>query len=107
MIVVQVYIKIKRAMINDFITATIENASNSIQEPGIIRFDFLQQEDDPQSFLLTEVYEDDQAALDHKKTTHYNLWRETVADMMEIPRNGVRYHPVFPSMLDSWRSGNG
>ena len=106
MVIVQVYIRVKESTIDDFVSATIDNAKNSIKESGIIRFDFLHCDDDPQSFLLTEIYEDDQAALDHKKTTHYNHWRENVADMMDAPRNGVRYHPIFPVGLGSWRSAN-
>ena len=106
MIIVQVYIRVKEKEINQFISATIENAQKSIHEPGIIRFDFMQEVDDPQSFLLTEIYKDVDAPGEHKKTAHYLIWRERVADMMAEPRKGIQYHAIFPSEEIGWKSTN-
>lgn len=79
-----------------FREATIENARNSVQEPGVIRFECIQQSDDPARFLLVEIYRSPQAVADHKETAHYQLWRDTVASLMAEPRSSVKYSPVFP-----------
>ena len=104
MVIVQVYVRVKEKDIDAFIKATIENASNSIKEPDINRFDFMQENEDPGSFLLTEIYANERAPKDHKKTDHYLKWRETVADMMDKPRKGVTYHEIFPKELRHWSS---
>jgi (4S)-4-hydroxy-5-phosphonooxypentane-2,3-dione isomerase len=96
MIVVQVYVKVKEKDISSFIEATKENAFNSLNEKGIHRFDVQQNLDDPQQFLLTEIYEDKNATLDHKKTAHYDKWRKVVENMMTEPRYSVKYNKVFP-----------
>lgn len=96
MVIVHVHIHVKPEVLDDFIEATIENARNSLREPGIARFDFIQNLDDPTKFVLIEVYRtpDDPAA--HKETAHYNIWREKVANMMAEPRRSVKYANVFP-----------
>jgi (4S)-4-hydroxy-5-phosphonooxypentane-2,3-dione isomerase len=95
--IVQVYIRVKPDYIQDFLEATMENAYNSRKEPGVTRFDFLQQTDDPTRFLLTEVYKDDEAPKKHKETTHYQKWRDTVDGMMAEPRQGVKYTNLSPT----------
>jgi (4S)-4-hydroxy-5-phosphonooxypentane-2,3-dione isomerase len=95
--IVQVYIRVKPDYIQDFLEATMENAYNSRKEPGVARFDFLQQTDDPTRFLLTEVYKDDEAPKKHKETTHYQKWRDTVDGMMAEPRQGVKYTNLSPT----------
>ena len=106
MVIVQVYVRVKEKVIDQFIEATIENAKKSIREPGVIRFDFMQEENDPQSFLLTEIYKDANSPAAHKNTSHYLIWRESVADMMEKPREGVKYHAIYPSKEKNWVSLN-
>ena len=96
MLIVHVHVKVKADCIDDFITATVENASNSIQEHGIARFDVVQQQDDPTQFILVEVYHSEEDAARHKETSHYKEWRDTVADMMAEPRKGVKYDNIFP-----------
>jgi quinol monooxygenase YgiN len=96
MLVVQVRVHVKPEYIDAFRKATIANASQSVQEPGIARFDFIQQEDDPSRFVLVEVYRDAQAPAAHKETMHYQTWRDTVTVMMAEPRTSVKYHTVFP-----------
>jgi (4S)-4-hydroxy-5-phosphonooxypentane-2,3-dione isomerase len=96
LIIVNVYSKVKPDSIEDFRKATLENAKNSINEPGIVRFDFLQQEDDPSSFLLVEIYKNDDAIAKHKQTPHYAIWREKVENMMIQPRKSTRYNAIFP-----------
>ena len=77
--------------------ATIENASNSVQETGIARFDVIQQADDPTRFILVEVYKTPEAPAAHKATAHYLRWRDTVAEMMAEPRQGIKYANIFPN----------
>ncbi|MBP8130777.1 MAG: antibiotic biosynthesis monooxygenase [Candidatus Hydrogenedentes bacterium] len=79
-----------------FKAASIENARNSVQEPGIARFDVIQQQDDPARFLLVEVYRTPEDPAKHKETAHYAKWRDTVADMMAEPRKGTKYANCFP-----------
>lgn len=96
MIVVHVHVHVKPECIEAFREASVENARNSVQEPGVARFDVLQQSDDPSRFILVEVYRDEQAPAAHKATAHYAKWRDTVADMMAEPRASVKFSNVFP-----------
>ena len=97
MLVVAVHVHVKPDCIEAFRKATVENASNSVQEPGIARFDVIQQADDPTRFVLMEVYKTPEATARHKETAHYARWRDTVADMMAEPRTSVKYSNVFPA----------
>jgi quinol monooxygenase YgiN len=97
MLVVQVYIHVKPEFLDAFIQATIANASNSIQEPGIALFDFYQQADDPTRFTLIEAYRTAEAPAQHKETAHYLKWRDTVTDMLVEPRTSVKYTNIFPT----------
>jgi autoinducer 2-degrading protein len=96
MVILQVFIQVKAEHVEAFKLATIENARNSAKEPGIARFDFLQQEDDPARFMLSEVYRDAEAVVAHKETPHYLKWSEQTADMFAVPRSRTRYVNVFP-----------
>jgi (4S)-4-hydroxy-5-phosphonooxypentane-2,3-dione isomerase len=96
MLIVLVHVHVKPECIAAFRETTLENARNSVREPGIARFDVIQQNDDPNRFILIEVYRDEQASAAHKDTAHYLKWRDTVAAMMAEPRKGVRYANVFP-----------
>jgi (4S)-4-hydroxy-5-phosphonooxypentane-2,3-dione isomerase len=96
MLIVHVFVHVKPDQIEAFLTATLENARNSLQEPGIARFDILQQQDDPTLFVLIEVYQTLEDPARHKETAHYQKWRDSVADMMTEPRSSVKYANVFP-----------
>jgi quinol monooxygenase YgiN len=96
MLIVQVLVTVKPDAVEAFRAATIANAAASRREPGIARFDVLQQADDPTRFILTEVYRTDAAPAAHKETAHYQTWRDTVAGMMATPRTSTKYHNVFP-----------
>ena len=96
MFIVHVFAHVKPDQVEAFRAATIENAGNSLQEPGIARFDVLQQQDDPARFVLVEVYRTPDDPARHKETAHYQKWRDTVADMMAEPRSSVKYDNVFP-----------
>jgi len=96
MLVVHVFVHVKADQVEAFKAATIENARNSVQEPGIARFDVVQQEDDPSRFVLVEVYRTANDPARHKETDHYKTWRETVADMMAEERSSIKYANVFP-----------
>lgn len=91
-----VYIHVKQEYLEGFIEATLDNARNSQQEPGILAFDMLQQKDDSTRFVLYETYRTPQAQLDHRETAHYLRWRETVEGMMEEPRFAVKYDILSP-----------
>jgi (4S)-4-hydroxy-5-phosphonooxypentane-2,3-dione isomerase len=96
MLVVLVYVHVKPEFIDAFREATIANASASVQEVGIVRFDVIQQQDDPSRFVLIEVYRNADAPAAHKETQHYLTWRDTVADMMAEPRTSTKYENTFP-----------
>jgi (4S)-4-hydroxy-5-phosphonooxypentane-2,3-dione isomerase len=96
MLVVHVHVHVKAEAVEAFREATIANASASILEPGIARFDLIQQADDPARFVLVEVYRTADAPAAHKDTAHYAAWRDAVAPMMAEPRRSVKYHNVFP-----------
>lgn len=86
--------------VNDFISASLLNGQNSVCEPGIIRFDILQQKADPTRFILYEVYKSSADADLHKSTSHYLKWKEVVAEMMAEPRHGTPYINLFPEDSD-------
>jgi quinol monooxygenase YgiN len=97
MLIVHVFVHVKPESVEAFRAASLENARNSVQEPGIARFDVVQQMDDPTRFVLVEVYRTEQAPAHHKETAHYQIWRDTVTDMMAEPRTSIKYQNVFPS----------
>jgi quinol monooxygenase YgiN len=96
MLIVHVHIQVKTDRVEEFNAASIENASNSVKEPGIARFDVLQRQDDPTRFVLVEIYRTAEAPAAHKQTDHYKKWAETVAEMMAVPRQSVKFENVFP-----------
>lgn len=97
---VQVQVRVVPGMESAFIEATRANASASVLEPGIARFDVVRHRDDPTRFILIEVYRDADAPLRHKETEHYALWRDTVAPMMAEPRTSVKLDTIFPEPAD-------
>jgi quinol monooxygenase YgiN len=96
MLVVHVSVHVKPQFVRAFKQATIENASHSVEEPGIVRFDVIQQQDDPTRFVLIEIYRTLDDPGRHKETNHYRKWRDTVAEMMAEPRTSIKYENVFP-----------
>ncbi len=96
MLIVHVFVQVHPQEIDAFRAATVENARNSVQEPGIARFDVMQQADDPTRFVLVEAYRSVEATVAHKETAHYATWRDTVAPMMAAPRTSVKYANVYP-----------
>ncbi len=96
MLIVHVHVHVKPEWVASFRQAMIENARQSLQEPGIARFDIAQQADDPTRFVLVECYRTADAPARHKETAHYAKWRDAVAPMMAEPRTSVKFSPVFP-----------
>ena len=96
MLIVPVFAHVKPDQVEAFRTATVENARNSLKEPGVARFYVIQQQDDPARFVLVEVYRAAGDPARHKETAHYQKWRDSVADMMAEPRTSVKYTNVFP-----------
>ena len=101
MLIVHVHVHVKPEFVEAFRHATEENARNSVLEPGIARFDVVQQQEDPSRFVLVEVYRTPEAPAQHKETAHYQTWRDTVASMMAEPRSSRKYGPVFPG-AEGW-----
>lgn len=96
MFIVHVHVHVKPESVEAFREATLENARHSVEEPGVARFDLIQQLDDPTRFVLVEVYRTPEDPARHKETAHYETWRGTVADMMAEPRSSVEYANIFP-----------
>ena len=97
MLIVHVHVHVKPDRVEAFRAATLDNARSSVQEPGVARFDVIQQQEDPTRFVLVEVYRTTTDPARHKETAHYQRWRGAVADMMAEPRTGIKYTNVFPS----------
>jgi autoinducer 2-degrading protein len=97
MLIVHVFVHVKPDYVEAFKVASVENAQHSIQEPGIARFDVIQQHDDPERFVLVEVYRTPDDPARHKETAHYQKWRDTVAGMMAEPRSSIKYANMFPA----------
>jgi autoinducer 2-degrading protein len=104
MLIVHVDIRIKAGTAGEFIDATRRNAEASIREPGIARFDCIQDLEDEHHFTLVEVYDDAEAAAAHKETAHYLRWRNDVADLMAEPRTSVKFRQIVPQARDGWES---
>ncbi len=103
MIVTTVTVWVKPGHMEDFIEATIKNHEHSVKEPGNLRFDLLQSHDDPCRFLIYEAYENPEAVAFHKETEHYRIWRDTVADWMAKPREGIPHRAIRPLERSAWR----
>jgi quinol monooxygenase YgiN len=101
MLIVHVSVHVKPESVDAFIAASLENAHHSVQEPGIVRFDVVQQDDDPTRFLLIEIYRTPEDPARHKETAHYATWRDAVEPMMAEPRRSVKYGALFPE-ANAW-----
>ncbi|NIP72938.1 MAG: antibiotic biosynthesis monooxygenase [Gammaproteobacteria bacterium] len=97
-----VHVNVKPGHVEDFIAATRANHEASVREPGNLRFDVLRQADDPSRFVLYEAYASEVDAAAHKQSEHYLRWRETVADWMASPRQGVLYEGLLPAESAQW-----
>jgi quinol monooxygenase YgiN len=96
MLVVHVHVHVQPESIDEFVAATLENAKSSLSEPGMARFDVVQQQNDPTRFVLIEVYRSADDPARHKETEHYQRWRDRVEPMMEEPRRSERYRDLAP-----------
>ncbi len=100
MLIVHVHVRVKPESVEAFKAATVENARNSVQEPGMARFDVFQQADDPTRFVIVEAFRSAEAPAAHRESRHYQVWREAVADMMAEPQSSVKFANVFPADPD-------
>jgi autoinducer 2-degrading protein len=96
MLIVHVHVHVRADQVQAFRAASVENAKQSVREPGVARFDVIQQQDDPTRFILVEVYRTADDPARHKETAHYQKWRDTVESMMAEPRRSVKFSNVFP-----------
>jgi quinol monooxygenase YgiN len=99
MLIIHVHVRVKPEAVGAFRDAVVANARASVLEPGVARFDVIQQEDDPTRFELIEIYRTPEAAAGHKETAHYLTWRDAVAPLMAEPRTSTRYRAIFPTEL--------
>jgi len=97
MLIVHVCVHVKPGYVDAFKAASIENARNSVIEPGVARFDVFQQQDDPTRFILVEIYRSPDAPAQHKETAHYKKWRDAVEEMMAEPRKSIKYINIIPT----------
>jgi (4S)-4-hydroxy-5-phosphonooxypentane-2,3-dione isomerase len=104
MLVVHVHVRVRPERVSDFLEASLTNAQASLREPGVLRFDVIQDRADPAHVVLVEVYRDDEASAAHKETSHYATWRDAVAEMMAEPRASVKFDAIFPAKDDGWVS---
>lgn len=104
MLIVHVHVAVHPGAVDAFIAATLANARASIEEAGVVRFDVVQQEDDPTRFLLVEIYRTAEDPTHHKATAHYASWRDAVEPMMAQPRRSVKYRALFPDASGWQRS---
>ena len=107
MLIVHVHVRVRPQRTADFLAATLVNARASLGEPGVLRFDVIQDEDDSEHVVLVEVYRDADAAAAHKLEPHYATWRDTVDEMMAEPRASVKFSAVFPAGSGDWAVGAG
>jgi (4S)-4-hydroxy-5-phosphonooxypentane-2,3-dione isomerase len=103
-LVVHVHVRVRAERVADFLTATLANARASVQEPGVLRFDVIQDRADENHVVLVEVYRDADAPAAHKQTAHYAAWRDAVEAMMAAPRESTTFSAVFPDDPAGWRS---
>ena len=96
MLIVHVHVHTKPESADAFLAASLENARNSVREPGVVRFDVLRQADDQTRFVLQEIYRTADDPARHKETAHYAAWRDAVEPMMAEPRRSVKYEALFP-----------
>jgi autoinducer 2-degrading protein len=104
MLVVHVHVRVRPGQVEEFLAATLVNARASLAEPGVLRFDVIQDEADVAHVVLVEVYRDADASAAHKLTPHYAAWRDVVAEMMAEPRASTRFSAVFPPDDEGWVS---
>ena len=105
MLIVHVHVRVRPGRAADFLAATLVNARASLGEPGVLRFDVIQDNNDPDHVVLVEVYQDADAAAAHKQEPHYATWRDNVAEMMAEPRASAKFSAFFPVRPDDWAVG--
>jgi quinol monooxygenase YgiN len=96
LLVIHVQVHVKPDAVEAFRQATLQNATSSRREPGVVRFDVVQDLDDPTRFVLIEVYRGTAGQAAHKETAHYATWRDAVAPLMAEPRTARRFAAVSP-----------
>ncbi len=96
MLIVHVHVHVKPEFVDAFAGASAENSRHSVTEPGVARFDVIQQIDDPKRFILVEIYRTEDDPAKHKETPHYKKWRDAVEEMMAEPRRAVKYTNICP-----------
>ncbi len=97
MLIIHVHVHVRAESVDAFIAASRANAAGSARERDVVRFDIVQQDDDPTRFVFIEAYRTAEGPAAHKETAHYKTWRETVEPMMAEPRRSTKYHEIAPT----------
>ena len=96
MYAVVVPLKVKPEMREKFLAAALDDSSCSLQEPGCLRFDVLQDNTDPNRFFFYEVYRDEDAFKAHQASAHYPRWRAAAAEVLAEPTSASRCSTIYP-----------
>jgi quinol monooxygenase YgiN len=96
MYIFQVHHFIKPDQIDSYKAATLENARQTILEPGVLRFDVFQDAQNPAHFSLLEVYRDLAARDAHLQTEHFLKWKDVYLQTQERKGNGDEFNALFP-----------
>ena len=104
MIVRIINVYVKPDAVEAFRKATLTNRDGSIREPGVLRFDLLQDATDESKFVLYEVYRSDEATAAHKETDHYREWKSAVEPLMARGRERYDLRAVAPLDEGEWRT---
>ena len=104
MLIFQFHHYIKPEFVEAYRDAIVENARHTLLEPGIIRFDVLQDKKNPTHFSLFEAYQDAAARETHLTMPYFLKWKETVLgqEMFAQKGHGDEFDAVFPQ-ADAWR----
>jgi quinol monooxygenase YgiN len=96
MFTVLVSIKVKTENLKAFIEATIAETRTTLQDPGVVQVDVLQESDDAAHFTLHEVFQSREVGLQHLEMAHFKQWQSTIKPMLVEPPHATAYEHVFP-----------
>lgn len=102
MLAIWVKVRIKPELRKRFLEAIeVDVLSSERDEPGCLRFNVLQDEQDENVYYFFEVYKDQAALEAHRAMPHYAVWR-SAADTLEGPIEATRCKTVFPAARAYW-----
>jgi autoinducer 2-degrading protein len=97
MLALWVAVKVKPDKREQFLAAIEDDAICSERdEPGCVRFNVLQDQNDPNQYYFFEVYRDEAALEAHRAAPHYARWRAAAAEVVEGDTVRTNVTPVIP-----------